>query len=92
MCGSDTFQHLDGCAHFVAVLLDHGFDNLLLKPQLAQVLRREWQPQGTFRKSKHLAKVSLSNDIFKLYVLPLKDWIGEGLWRGLWPSCQGQSS
>lgn len=41
---------------------------------------------------KHLAKVALSNDIFKLYVLPLQDWIGEGLWGWFGPPCQGQSS
>lgn len=29
MCLKVTFQHLDGCAHFVAILLDHGFDDLV---------------------------------------------------------------
>lgn len=40
----------------------------------------------------HLAKIALSNDVFKLYVLPLQDRIGEGLWRWFGPPCQGQCS
>ena len=48
--------------------------------------------QKVRRGSKHLAEVALSDDIFKLNVLPFEDWIGEGLWGGLGSSCQGQSS
>lgn len=29
-----TFQHLDGCAHFAAVLFDHGLDDLVLRLSL----------------------------------------------------------
>lgn len=88
-----TFQHLDGCTHFVAILLDHGFDDLVLKQLLAQMFNfvdNGWKPKK--KKLKHLAKVALSNDIFKLYIFPLQDWVGEGLRGGLGPSCKGQSS
>lgn len=35
MCAKVTFQHFDGCAHFIAILLDHGFDDLVLKQLFA---------------------------------------------------------
>lgn len=42
--------------------------------------------------SKNLAKVAFSDNIFELYVLPLKDWISQRFWGGLGPSCESQSS
>lgn len=56
------------------------------------IIKKIYNIQKAHWESKHLAKIALSDDILKLNVLPLQDRIGEGLWGGLGPPGQGQSS